>query len=161
MNEAARALGKPASSVYGVVQRMLAEELLIADSDPPTRGTLYELAPAVRPLLELTSEQDRPPGSLSEGQRLLCVEGDLARAKVQRLFAQRALFGSVAWVAEIDGAHGLLLAMLPETTRNEVQRLAVAFDEAGLRCSHRRIGELFGAKELRGEAISALDLTGK
>jgi hypothetical protein len=158
MNEAARALGKPAGAVYGIVQRMLVEGLLVADSDPPTRGTLYELAAAAQPLLDATDEQEQPIGSLSEGQRLLRVEGDLATVKVQRLFAQRALFGSVAWVAEIDGGHGLLLAMLADTNRSDVQRLAVAFNEAGLRSSHSRISELFGSKELRAEAVSALDL---
>jgi hypothetical protein len=155
LNEAARRLGKSTSSIYGLAQRMRAEELLIAEDEPPTRGTLYRLADGARPLLEIATDQNPPPGMLLEGQRFVFVWGNTARAAVQRLLADGFLEGVLAWAAEVDG--GLLLAALPETGRNEVQRLATAFNAAGLQSSYGRVGEFIAPKDLRAEARSALD----
>ena len=38
--EVAKALGKPSGSVQGLLRRMVADGLVLADSDPPVRGTL-------------------------------------------------------------------------------------------------------------------------
>ncbi len=156
MNEAARMLGKSTGSVYGTAHRMLAEGLLVADSDEPTRGTQYELTEEGRRLLEDPAGTALPAGAVSEGQRFVYVDGILDQVKVQRLLTHRSLLGVLAWAAELDG--GLLLMMRPETERNAVQRVATAFNAAGLRSAHRRIGEFIEPRDLRSEAMSALDL---
>jgi hypothetical protein len=155
LNEVAKRLGKSTSSIYSLAQRMLAEGILKAEDDPPTRGTHYWLADDALPLLEIAANQTPPPGMLLEGQRFVFVWGNTASVAVQGLLADRFLEGVLAWVAEVDG--GLLLAVLPETGRNEVQRLATAFNAAGLEGSYGRIGEFIAPKDLRAEAKSALD----
>lgn len=158
LNEAARALGWTPGSIYGLVQRMAAEDLLIPDSLPITRGTQYRLADGARAILERLAEEGQPLGQLAERQRLLLVSGTVATAEVQDLLAQSPLCGCVAWVAEINGADGLLLAMTPGTRRNEVQRLALALHAAGLTCVHQEVGELFNGTQLRTEATASLDV---
>jgi DNA-binding MarR family transcriptional regulator len=155
LNEVARRLGKSTSSIYGLAQRMLAEGLLTAEDDPPTRGTHYWLTDDARPLLEIAADQNPPPGMLLEGQRFVFAWGNTARVAVQRLLEDGFLEGVLAWAAEVDG--GLLLVVLPETGRNEVQRLATAFDSAGLQSAYGRVGEFIAPKDLRAEARSAID----
>jgi hypothetical protein len=157
LHEASKALGKPTSSIYRLVQRMLADGLLLADSDPPTRGTLYRLNPEVRAALDAALAHDQPIGRVQEGQRLLLVDGDEGLLALQRVLVDPRFSGCVAWAAELDGTAGMLLALAPEAARLPAERLIVALERAGFRCIERRAGELIGADDLRRHAVALLE----
>jgi hypothetical protein len=72
---------------------MVEDGLLKANSDPPTRGTLYEVPPDAREALLEAAEGFQRPGSLVEHQRLLSIWGGPGRMKAMSLLASTALSG--------------------------------------------------------------------
>jgi DNA-binding PadR family transcriptional regulator len=147
--EIAKALGKPSGSVQGLLRRMVADKLVIADSEPPTRGTLYELNPEALAALEEAAEGTRQPGLLLRGQRLLSVRGDKGRSLAMRLLEPVAISGAVSWVAETNFADELLLAINPDADDLQIHTLVVAFEDAGFSCSEALVANVRSAHELR------------
>jgi hypothetical protein len=152
--EAAKALGKPTGSIYGLVQRMLADELLLADSDPPVRGTMYELNPAFREALEHSAQGDHIPGVLVRNQRTLTISGGPDRMTAMEILARPTLSGAVAWTARTDSGSGMLLAMATDAEDVQVDRLYAALTKAGFSCQEGVIGQVTTAAEIRAHAIA-------
>jgi DNA-binding MarR family transcriptional regulator len=147
--EVAKALGKPSGSVHGLLRRMVADGLVLADSDPPTRGTLYELNPEARAALEEAAEGVQTPGLLERHQRLLHVRGDQGRREIMRLLDSTALSGAVGWVAQTNVANELLIAMNPAADDDLVDTLVYAFEDAGFECREGLVSSVMSASELR------------
>lgn len=155
--EAAKALGRPTGSIANLVKRMHSEGLLTADPDPPVRGTLYRLDPTAHAALEAALTQGQPTGRLQEHQRFLLVEGVSDALLLHRILARPALSAPVEWAAEIDGSGRRLLAMEPNASSLQVEKLLVALTQAGLRCEQRRVGELLGSEELRRKSVALVE----
>jgi DNA-binding MarR family transcriptional regulator len=147
--EVAKGLGKPSGSIHGLLRRMVADGLVLTDSDPPTRGTLYELNPEARQALEEAAEGIQTPGLLERHQRLLTVRGGRGRREVMRLLDSIDLSGAVGWVAQTNAADELLIAMNPEADENQVNTLVVAFEDAGFECREGLVASIMSARELR------------
>jgi hypothetical protein len=128
---------------------MVVDELVLADSDPPTRGTLYELNPEARPALEEAAEGVQTPGLLARHQRLLTVRGDRGRTEVMRLLDSMALSGAVSWVAQTNSGDELLIAMNQAADDDQVNTLVVAFEDAGFVCREGLVASVMSARELR------------
>lgn len=153
--EVAKALGKPSGSIHGLLRRMVAAELVLADSDPPTRGTLYELNPEAQPALEEAAEGVQTPGLLARHQRLLSVRGAPGRAEAMRLLDSMALSGAVGWVAETNAADELLIAMNQAADDIQVDTLVLAFEDAGFECREGLVARVMSARELRERVRTA------
>lgn len=150
-HEAGRALGKPTGSIFGVLKRMHAEGLLIADTDPPGRGTRYELAPGVREALRDAAVRASVTGIVQTGQRLLLVDHPSDPVAAHRALSRESLAGSVAWAAEVGG--GWLLALAPDVSSSyPLQRLEAALSQAGAACRQVHVDDILGGDELRDRA---------
>lgn len=155
-HEAGRALGRPTGSIFGVLKRMHAEGLLVADTDPPSRGTRYELAPGVREALRDAEAEASAVGTLERGQRLLLVDHPSDPIAAQRALSRESLAGSVAWAAEVGG--GWLLALAPEVSSSyPLQRLEAALSQAGAACRQVHVTDLLDGDELRDRACWLLE----
>jgi hypothetical protein len=146
--EAAKALGRSSGSIQGLVRRMVADGLLAADSDPPTRGTLYEIHPDARDALLEAAEGLQAPGSLAEHQRLLSVWGG-SRLEAVRILASTTLSGAVGWVARTNSADELLVAMNPEASDLQIDKLVAAFEAAGFKYREGLVASIMSARDLR------------
>lgn len=147
--EVAKALGKPSGSVQGLLRRMVADHLVLADSDPPVRGTLYELNPEAVSALEEAAESSQPPGLLTDNQRLLAVSGEQGRAEVMGVLDSMALSSAVGWVAQTGAAGDLLIAINPTASDDHINTLVLALEEIGLGCREGVVTRLLSAKDLR------------
>ncbi len=147
--EIAKLRGKSSGAIQGVVHRMVADGLLEADSDPPTRGTLYRVPPEAREALLEAAQGHQHPGALSEHQRLLTVRGRPGRIKAMELLSSTALAGAVSWVARTNSADELLVAMNPEAEDELVDSLVVAFLKAGFKCREGLVSQIMSARDLR------------
>lgn len=147
--ELASMLGKTSGAIQGVLHRMVEGGLVEADSDPPTRGTLYRLhsdaAEALREAAELTEK----PGSLAEHQRLLWISGGPGRSKALALLASNPLTGSVGWVARTGSEDGLIVAMIPDSDDAMVDSLVFALEEGGFDCREGLVSQIMSAPEMR------------
>lgn len=158
-HEAGKALGKPTGSIFGVLRRMHAEGLLIAD-EPPTRGTQYRLSDEARIALLEQAEDDGDIGVLAAGQRLLFVERPARRASALEVLAAESLTAPVAWVAETDG--GWLLALTPDLEdAYPVDRLALAFERADVAVTEMYVAGLRNGRALRNRAAWLLEEQGE
>lgn len=154
--EIAALQGKPSGSVHGLLRRMVEDKLLKADSDPPTRGTLYEVHPDAREALVEAAEGFQVPGSLVEHQRLLAVRNGPGRMTAIRLLSSNALSGAVSWVARTNSADDLLIAMNPDVEGALVDGLVLAFEEAGFDVHEGLVAEIKTAHEMRAEHKKAV-----
>jgi|GEM_PF-3322724 len=146
--EAAKALGRSSGSIQGLVRRMVADGQLTADSDPPTRGTLYKIHPDAREALAEAAEGLRSPGSLVKHQRLLTVWGG-SRLAAMRILDSTAVSGAVGWVARTNSADELLIAMNPDANDLRVDKLVAAFETAGFDYREGLVASIMSARELR------------
>jgi hypothetical protein len=137
---------------------MYGDGLLLADSDPPTRGTMYSLAPGARAALEEALAGGASPGRLIPGQRTLIVQGTGDIVALHRVLARTDLSAPVAWAAEIDGAGGTLLGMTQQASSLQVQRLRVAIERAGLVCTQGLVGDVLEADDVRRRAQALVEL---
>ncbi len=151
-HEAANAMGRPTGSIFGVLRRMHAEGLLIADSDPhpPTRGTQYRLSDDATEALHVSLSEESGVGQLAAGQRLLVVERKKARLAATRILTESESTGLIAWGAELPS--GWLLAMDPDADSFRVQVLAGAFERAGCRCYEAPVDAVLPGSQLRKRA---------
>lgn len=147
--EIATLQGKPSGSLSGLVRRMVADEQLKADADPPTQGTLYEVHPAAREALLEAAEGFQRPGTLVKNQALLSVSGGPGRIAAMRLLGSGALSGAVSWVARINSADALLVAMNPTADVGLVDALFTAFAEDGFEVREGAVTQIMSARETR------------
>jgi hypothetical protein len=147
--EIAKLEGKPSGAYHGLVHRMVADGLLEADSDPPTRGTLYRVRPEAREALLEAAQGAQRPGSLAQHQRLLSVWDGPGRIEAMNLLSSTALSGAVSWVARTNSADELLVAMNPDADDALVDSLVVAFSEAGFKCREGLVAQILSARDLR------------
>lgn len=158
-HEVAKTVGKPTGSLFGVLRRMHVEGLLLADTDPPTRGTEYTLAPAAREALREPAHAAATVGLLRRGQQLLIVEQPADQLAAQRVLSLTSLAGSVAWAAEVGG--GWLLAIESEVSGSyPLQRLEAALSVAGISCRQVHVTGVLAGDELRDRASWLLEEVG-
>lgn len=154
--EIAKLQGKPSGSVRGVIRRMVEDGQLKADSDPPTRGTLYEVHPDARDALLEAAEGFQQPGSLVEHQRLISVWGGPSRMRATSLLASATLSGAVSWVARTNSADELLVAMNPDADDALVDALVLALTEAGFTLREGLVAQILSAREMRAQNKKAI-----
>jgi hypothetical protein len=154
--EIAKLQGKSSGAVHGVVHRMVADALLEADSDPPTRGTLYQVPEVARETVLAAAEGSQAPGSLGQHQRLLTLRGGPGRVRAMELLGSSALAGAVRWVARINSADELLVAMNPEAEDELVDSLVVALVNDGFECREGLVAQIMSGRELREHSRKVL-----
>jgi hypothetical protein len=155
--EAAKALGRPTGSIYRLVQRMADANLLLADSDPPVRGTMYRLNPEARAALDEAAAGAHATGLLMQGQKLLVVRGGPGRLALQQLLLRPTVAGALAWAATVDGG-GMLLALAPDAASLQRDKLAVALEQADFKYREIDVGEIFAAGDVRARAQALLEV---
>jgi hypothetical protein len=154
--EIAALQGKPSGSVHGLLRRMLDDKLLKADSDPPTRGTLYEIHPDAREALIEAAEGFQKPGSLDEHQRLIAIRDGPGRMTAIRLLSSNALSGAVSWTARTNSADDLLVAMNPSAEGSLIDALVLAFEETGFDVREGLVTEIKSARQMREDDKKAV-----
>jgi|SRR5215211_42607 len=154
--ELAKAMGKPSGSIYRLVHRMVADEILMADPYPPTRGTLFSLNPLHGELLREGLGGETGTGTLFPNQRLVLVEG-IGVASLYDVFARMSSAASIAWVAEVGGI--ALLALFPDTSKVQADRLAIALERAGGTVRSGYVGEVLAGDAVRRAGATMDDLT--
>lgn len=155
-HEAGKALGKQTGSFFGVLRRMHAEGLLVADTETPTRGTQYTLAPEVQAALTVHSDGAAAIGVVAPRQQLLLVDQPSDPIAAQRVLARHSIAGSVAWAAEVGG--GWLLAIADDVSdAYQLQRLEMALAHAGMQCRQVHVTGVVAGAELRERASWLLD----
>lgn len=152
-HEAAKELGKPTGSIFGVLKRMHSEGLLEADSDPPTRGTQYRLAESATSLSEEAATAESALGRVSAGQRVLSVAFK-TRLTANEVLVSSVSAGLIAWAANLPT--GWLLALVEDADSFRVEQLVVAFERAGCRCHEAPVSALVSGKDLRRNAATQL-----
>ena len=155
MKEIARAMGKPSGAIYRLVHRMIDDGVLEADSDPPTRGTLFSLNPAYRDRLDEGAVDDLPAGSLAVNQRTLTVRAK-KRQQLYGVLRHPAASGIVAWLAEVDGSGGFLLALHPDCSMLQQDRLVLALERSEVAVRAGRVACILAGDELR-RAVDTMD----
>lgn len=148
--------GKPSGSIHGLLRRMVEDGLLKADSDPPTRGTLYEVHPDAREALLEAAEGFQEPGVLVEHQRLMTIRDGPGRMAAIRLLSSTALSGAIAWIARTNSADDLLIAMNPDVDSALVDGLVLAFEEGGFDIREGLVAEIKSAREMRADHKKAV-----
>jgi hypothetical protein len=157
-HEIGNALGRPTGSIFGVIRRMHADGLLLADSDPdpPTRGTQYRLSESATQLLAEALSEPNVIGQLAPKQRLLLIERRKSRLAAIEVLAGSTSAGVIAWGAELPG--GWLLAIDADVDPFRVQRLSTAFERAGCRCREAPVDTVLSGTLLRRRAATLLGL---
>jgi hypothetical protein len=156
--EIAKALGRPSGSIAQLVRRMHADGLLLADNEPPVRGTSYTLNPAFMAALEAAVTSNRPPGMLERGQSIVLIDGDDVEA-LHRILARPALAGCVVWATRGDATGRMLLA-LDGASSSDPDELLLAFKAAGFRCRDWTVGEIIAGHDLRRRAAGLVERIG-
>jgi len=158
-NEAARAIGRPTGSIFGVLRRMHAEGLLESDSetDPPTRGTQYRLSETATVLLAEALADESGVGVLEPGQRVLLVSYRKGFRRAAAVIASSDAAGLIAWGAELSD--GWLLVLSEEVDTFRAQRLLASLEAAGCKCSHSPVDAVLAGAPLRerSERVLARD----
>lgn len=150
----AHALDKPTGSIFGLLTRMVAEELLVADTGSPTRGTRYSLLPAARQVLKEMERDPMRPGTISVGQRLLLIEPPAALTPVQRVLAEDWVAGFIDWA--VEGGGGWLLGVRTEDSY-PLQRLRMALEGAGAVSRELPAEAVLSGDELTARAVWLLE----
>jgi DNA-binding PadR family transcriptional regulator len=153
-HEAAKMLGRPTGSIFGVLRRMHSDGLIRADSDPdpPTRGTQYRLTDAGLEVLRDSLAQEVQVGHMAGGRRLLHIERRKSLQAASAVLADAATAGLVDWGAELSD--GWLLALVEDADPHRVHMLHVAFERAGCRCRPSAVDAVIPGTLLRERARS-------
>jgi hypothetical protein len=72
------------------------------------------------------------------------------------LLASPALSGAVSWVARVNSADELLLAMAPDADDALVDALVIAFEEAGFEYREGLVSQIMSAREARAHNKKAV-----
>jgi hypothetical protein len=155
-HEAAEAMGRATGSIYGVLRRMHADGLLIADSDPdpPTRGTQYRLSDEAKEALSEALYEESGVGQLIQNQRLLIVERKKSRLAATKVLTDSESAGLIVWGAELP--NGWLLAMDLDVDSFRVQVLSAAFEREGCRCYEAPVDAVLPGSLLRKRAATVI-----
>lgn len=158
-NDASKALGRPMGSFFGVLKRMHADGVLIADTSSPARGTRYSLAPEAREALRASIEEARAPGQVNTDQLLLVIDRPSKISQIYELFSSSSTGATIDWAAQVDG--GWLLAFSPHVTDPyPVEQLQVALDQLGIGNHQMRVSALMSGGELRNRSGWLLEDSG-
>lgn len=147
--EIAKLQGKPSGSVHGLLRRMVKDELLRADSEPPTRGTLYEVHPEAREALLEAAQGTQQPGTLDKHQHLISIWGGPGRLRAMELLGSSALAGAISWIARTNSADELLVAMNLDADESLTDALVHAFLEAGFEVREGLVAQIMSGREVR------------
>lgn len=149
--ETAKILGVPSGHIFRQMRRMVDDGVLVADPDPPRRGTLYSASPLSEEALQDAIPGDAAAGVLRPMQRIVIVYpnelGDL-----YRVLDRPSLGSCVAWLAEIDGAGGVLIGLHEGTPMLQAHRLTIAFERSGARVMSGVVSEVLPGNAVRGAA---------
>jgi hypothetical protein len=146
--EISKAVARRPGDIQRTVRQMHVEKLLLADSDEPTRGTLFRFNDAFSEVLEESLADSRPTGQMAYEQRTLQIMSPES-VDLYRLLGRAELNGMISWAAEWGGDGEWLLTMLPGTEKDAVDRLVGVLRSAGIRCQQRRVGQILSAGQLR------------
>jgi hypothetical protein len=161
-HEAAKLLGRPTGSIFGVLQRMYGDGLLIADTDPdpPTRGTQYRLSEEGHDLLRETLPEESPGvGRLEADRRVLLVLRRGGLRKPAKVLASSTSAGLIEWGAELPGS-GWLLTTIEDPDGHRLDALVAAFEKADCDCHLVGVGSLHTGTALRNRAASLIGSRG-
>jgi DNA-binding PadR family transcriptional regulator len=157
-HEAAKQLGRPTGSIFGVLQRMHAEGILAADSDPgpPTRGTQYALSAMGQDLLRaaLPDESDAI-GRIEPGQRMLVVRRLGRLTEASEVLAGAKGNGLVDWGSELPD--GWLLTLVENADRHRLDVFVTALERARCECRELTVDTLYTGTRLRDRARSLIE----
>jgi hypothetical protein len=128
---------------------MVSDGQLKSDSEPPTRGTLYEVHPDAREALLEAAEGHQRPGTLVKHQRLLSIAGGPGRLEAMTLLESTSLSGIVSWVARTNSADEMLVAMNPQGDDALIDALVLAFSEAGYEVREGLVAQIMSARDVR------------
>lgn len=152
-NEAAKRVGKQTPAIYSLLKRMYEDELVAAEPDPPTRGSVYNLTDVGRRALASALAVRKQPGSLHAGQQLLLIDQPARLADALSVFAREAVSGAVDWAAEVGG--GWLLALSPELDDSfALMQLRRALEQERISCRQLTLDRLLSGADLRLRAAS-------
>jgi DNA-binding MarR family transcriptional regulator len=154
--ETAKALGRRSGDIQRTIRQMVLEGIVEADTDPPTRGTFYKLAASSADALADSVEQLVEPGYLRGGQRLLLARGESSTVLLRAL-ARRDLTGAVGWAAEWGSDGEWLLALSPQASTVQVERLSAALRERGIEVRQGRLGDEFHTADAVARLSVAID----
>lgn len=162
-NEAARAMGRPTGSIFGVLRRMHQDGLLEPDTDEevPRRGTQYRLTAQGQAALVAALAEEQPPGRVAVGTWLVIVEHGEAHKPVtsfNSVLENPSVAGEVAWGVSL--AWGWILALVEGAAEWHATRLARAFEEHGFRCRYASPTTLTTGAQLRTQAATLLESVG-
>ncbi len=151
-NEIARTLGKQIGAIFGTVGRMRDDGQIDADSDPPTRGTLYWLTDAGRDALEATLAAERPVGRIERDRWVLIVEraGQAKEDDFDQAIGRTDLSAAIDWSVEFGW--GWLLAFAPGTEAFQVRRMLKPLEHSGFRCRYASAYEPVAGARLRDQS---------
>lgn len=147
--EIAKLQGKPSGSVHGLLRRMVKDGLLVADSDPPVRGTLYEIHPDAREALLQAAQGNQQPGTLREHQSLISIWGGPGRLRAIELLGSSTLAGAVSWTTRTNSADAMLVAMNPTADQSLIDALVHAFLKEGYEVQEGLVTQIMSGREMR------------
>ena len=147
--EIAKLQGKPSGSIHGLLRRMVDDQEVKANDDPPTRGTLYEVHPDARQAVIEAAEGFQRPGTLAEHQRLISVRAGPGRLKAMQILSSTTLSGAVSWIARTNSADDHLVAMNPAADASLIDALVLALSEAGFDVREGLVTEIMSASDMR------------
>lgn len=137
-------LDRPPGSLEAVVANMVKDGLLKAVAQG--KGTAYIATEPAREELDRLAKDATPPGALREGHRLLAIATTNVPA-LRDVLGDAATNPSVVWVARIDGAYRLLVAVA-EDAPSALDELEAAFSAAGAQCAYGRIDRILTSDDL-------------
>jgi hypothetical protein len=146
--EISKAVARRPGDIQRTVRQMHNEKLLRADSDEPTRGTLFWFNSEHQDALEASLADNRPPGLMAYEQRTVQITSP-EDVSLYDVLGRAELNGMISWAAEWGGDGEFLVAMLPGTGKPATDRLVEALRSAGIRCQQRRVGQILSGDELR------------
>lgn len=152
--EIGQSLGRKPGSVAGVVHRMAGDGVLLADPDPPVRGSQYRLNEAYLEALEEGLAERSPPGQIAEGRRTILAIAP-KRLALYEVLARPAVAGSIDWIAEFDGAGTTLIMLAEGADALDADRLAIALESAGVDYRLGAFGKPMPAGVIRRFATTA------
>jgi hypothetical protein len=158
--EIAKALGRQSGGIQRVVRQLHADGILVSSDDEPVRGTEFFLNPAYLEPLEQALRSDQPPGLVVREQELLWIKPE-SRAALRPVMQRADLSAPISWIARLGRAGEMVIAISPQATEGDVERLVAALGVQGIDFAAGKVSSVLGAEEMRSleRAGDELDLS--